>query len=157
MKTFRCFALVISALLLLNSCNGIKNIQAPTVDGIKDFKMGSPSNGKLPFSFTTPLKNPDRLKFHIKSADLEFVVAGVRIAEIKTTKKMKIRRELTPELKWEATAELALLLKNPAALLGSFIKQKPMLDVSGTITVGKLFWKKTLPIKMKLPVEIPFK
>ena len=151
------FLFILSTLFLLNSCVGIKNIQAPTVDGIKDFKMGAPKDGKLPFSFTTPLKNPDRLKFHIKRADLEFVVAGVRIAEIKTTKKMKIRRQLEPELKWEATAELALLLKNPTALLGSIIKQKPVLDVSGTITVGKLFWKKTLPIQMKLPVEIPFK
>ena len=58
---------------------------------------------------------------------------------------------------YHIAADPTLLLKNPTALLGSFIKQKPILDVSGTITVGKLFWKKTLPIQMKLPVEIPFK
>ena len=156
MKFTRNYLLVLSMLFLLNSCVGIKNIQAPTVDGIKDFKIGSPKDGKLPFSFTTPLKNPDRLKFHIKNADLQLLVAGIQIAEIKTTKKMKIRRQLEPEINWEASAELSLFLANPGALLGSFLKQKPILDINGTITVGKLFWKKTLPIKMKLPIEIPF-
>ena len=96
-----------------------------------------------------------KLKFQVKRVELELLIAGVRVAEINSDKKMKIHRQLEPELHWEVTAEMAPLLKNPGVLLGSLMRGKINLEVSGTMTVGKLFWTRTIPVKLKLPVEIP--
>ena len=154
-KISRVLPLVVGVCLMLSSCGNYKNVTAPTVNGISDFKIGNLNDGKLPFSFTTRLKNPDKLKFHLKRVELELLLAGVRVAEINSDKKMKIQRQLEPELHWEVTAEMAPLLKNPGVLLGSLMRGKINLEVSGTMTVGKLFWTRTIPVKLKLPVEIP--
>jgi LEA14-like dessication related protein len=154
-KISRVLPLVVGVFLMLSSCGNYKNVTAPTVNGISDFKIGNLNDGKLPFSFTTRLKNPDKLKFHVKRVELELLIAGVRVAEINSDKKMKIQRQLEPELHWEVTAEMAPLLKNPGVLLGSLMRGKINLEVSGTMTVGKLFWTRTIPVKLKLPVEIP--
>ena len=154
-KISRVLPLVVGVCLMLSSCGNYKNVTAPTVNGISDFKIGNLNDGKLPFSFTTRLKNPDKLKFHVKRVELELLIAGVRVAEINSDKKMKIQRQLEPELHWEVTAEMAPLLKNPGVLLGSLMRGKINLEVSGTMTVGKLFWTRTIPVKLKLPVEIP--
>jgi LEA14-like dessication related protein len=154
-KISRVLPLVVGVFLMLSSCGNYKNVTAPTVNGISDFKIGNLHDGKLPFSFTTRLKNPDKLKFHVKRVELELLIAGVRVAEINSDKKMKIHRQLEPELHWEVTAEMAPLLKNPGVLLGSLMRGKINLEVSGTMTVGKLFWTRTIPVKLKLPVEIP--
>ena len=154
-KISRVLPLVVGVFLMLSSCGNYKNVTAPTVNGISDFKIGNLNDGKLPFSFTTRLKNPDKLKFQVKRVELELLIAGVRVAEINSDKKMKIQRQLEPELHWEVTAEMAPLLKNPGVLLGSLMRGKINLEVSGTMTVGKLFWTRTIPVKLKLPVEIP--
>jgi LEA14-like dessication related protein len=138
-----------------SACSSYEHATAPTVNGVSNFKIGKLQEGKLPVSFTTTLKNPDKLKFHVKRVDLEIIFAGVRVAEIKSDKKMKIRRTLEPELDWNITAELAPLLKKPGALLGTLFRGKINFEISGTMTVGKLFWSRTVPVKLKLPVEIP--
>ena len=71
----------------------------------------------MPFNFTTRLKNPDKLKFKVKRVDLDLMLAGTRIAQIKSGRTMKIRRQLQPEMDWNVTAELAPMLKKPGALL----------------------------------------
>lgn len=149
----RIYILVI--VISVSSCGSYRNVTAPTVDGISNFKVGKLHEGQLPFTFTTRLKNPDKLGFKVKRVDLELLFAGTRIAEIKSDKKMKIKRQLEPELVWEVSAELAPMLKKPGALLGTLLRGKINFEVSGTITVKKFLWTKTIPVKLKLPVEIP--
>ncbi len=147
--------LIIASIILLTSCGSYRNVTAPTVEGISNFKVRKIHDGQLPFTFTTRLKNPDKLAFKVKRVDLELLFAGTRIAEIKSDKKMKIRRQLEPELEWEVSAELAPMLKKPSALLGTLLRGKINFEVSGSITVKKFLWTKTIPVKLKLPVEIP--
>lgn len=144
------------AILLFSACGSYKNVTAPTVDGISHFKVGKFQDGKLPFTFTTRLKNPDKLKFKVKRVDLDLMFAGTRIAQIKSGRTMKIRRQLQPELDWEVTAELAPMLKKPGALLGTLFRGKINFEVSGTMTVRKLFWTRTIPVTLQLPVKIPY-
>lgn len=142
-------------LILLNSCASYRNAEAPTVSGISAFKAGKIQEGRLPLSFNTTIKNPDRLSFKIKRVDLELIVAGTRIAEIKSNRNVRVRRKLEHEMQWEVTAELAPMLKQPGKLLKSIFTGRPQLEVSGTMTVRKLFWTRTVPIKLKIPVELP--
>lgn len=123
--------------------------------GISAFKAGKLKEGKLPISFTTKLKNPDKLAFVIKHVDLELMVAGTRIAEINSSRRLKIKRKLEHEMNWEVTAELAPMLKEPGKLLKSIFSGRPNLEVVGTMTIRKCFWTRTIPVKLKLPVELP--
>lgn len=142
---------------VLSSCSSYKNVTAPTVDGISNFKVGKLNGGELPFSFTTRLKNPDKLKFKVKRVDLDLMLAGTRIAQIKSGRTMKIKRQLQPEMDWNVTAELAPMLKRPGALLGTLFTGKVNFEVSGSMTIRKWFWTRTIPVTLKLPVEIPFR
>jgi LEA14-like dessication related protein len=159
-KIFRFSAVLIIALFFvgaLSSCSSYKNVTAPTVDGISNFKVGKLNGGELPFSFTTRLKNPDKLKFKVKRVDLDLMLAGTRIAQIKSGRTMKIRRQLQPEMDWNVTAELAPMLKKPGALLGTLFTGRVNFEVSGSMTIRKWFWTRTIPVTLKLPVEIPFR
>jgi LEA14-like dessication related protein len=142
-------------LVVLCSCSTYRNVEAPTVSGISAFKAGKLQEGRLPLSFNTTIKNPDRLSFKIKRVDLELLVAGTRIAEIKSNRKVRIRRQLEHEMHWEVTAELAPMLKQPGKLLKSIFTGRPQLEISGTMTVRKLFWTRTVPVKLRIPVELP--
>lgn len=153
-KPFLLLMLVVSS-ISFSSCGSYRNVTAPTVDKISAFKLGKLENGKLPFSFTTRLKNPDKLSFKVKRVDLDLLFAGTRVAQIKSSRTMKIKGSLEPEMEWEVTAELAPMLKKPGALLGTLFTGKVSFEVSGTMTVRKWFWTKTIPVKLKLPVEIP--
>jgi hypothetical protein len=152
-KLVKLFAL--SCVFLICSCSSYDHVIAPTVNGISGFKIGKLAEGKLPLSFNTTLKNPDKLKFHVKRVNLELIFAGVRVAELRSERKMKIRRQIESEIHWEVVAELAPLLKKPGALLGTLFRGKIDFEVSGTMTIGKFLWSKTVPVKLKLPVEIP--
>ena len=70
---------------------------------------------------------------------------------------MKIRRQLQPEMDWNVTAELAPMLKKPGALLGTLFTGRVNFEVSGSMTIRKWFWTRTIPVTLKLPVEIPFR
>jgi LEA14-like dessication related protein len=149
------YSIIGSFIFLFSACGSYRNVTAPTVEGISAFKVGKVHDGQLPFTFTTRLKNPDKLGFKVKRVDLELMFAGTRIAEIKSNHTMRIKRQLEPELNWEVSAELAPLLKKPGALIGTLLRGKINFEVSGTITVKKFLWSKTIPVKLRLPVEIP--
>jgi LEA14-like dessication related protein len=149
------WSIILMIVFTMGSCASYRNVEAPKVSGISAFKAGKLQEGKLPLSFKTTLKNPDKLSFKIKRVDLELLVAGTRIAEIKSNRNVRVRRKIEHEMQWEVTAELAPMLKQPGKLLKSLFTGRPQLELSGTMTVRKLFWTRTIPVKLKLPVELP--
>ncbi|MBX7201667.1 MAG: LEA type 2 family protein [Bacteroidia bacterium] len=139
----------------LPACKGLRSAQAPTVDRISDFKVEGLREGQLHFKFKTRLNNPDRLRFKIRKVELDLMFNGVRIAQINTHKRMTIRRELNPEAEWNVSAALKPLISNPGKLIGSLAMGKVDFDLSGRITISKWGIRKTLPVKLQLPVTIP--
>lgn len=158
-RSFRMNRILLPALLCIfvfSSCAGFRNAQPPVVKGISDFKPHIREGG-LDMEFTTKLHNPDKLKFRLSDAELDVLVAGVRIARIENTKRIKIKGTEYPNVNWAVRGELAPLLSKPGALLGSVLRGRPTFEVSGYITIRKMLMKRRIPVKLSIPVEIPVK
>jgi hypothetical protein len=52
-------------------------------------------------------------------------------------------------------ANLEDLMKNPKSILGALFKGKINFETSGTITISKCLYRKTLPVSLKTPIQIP--
>lgn len=147
--------ILIIACLFFGSCQSYRHARPPEVKHINNFKYGSIQNGKMQFSFTTELYNPDRLRFRVRSAELDLMVNGVRLARVNTRKNVRIKGQVSPEVQWDIEAGLKPALSNPGILVGSLLRGRVNVEVSGTITVSKLFYKRTIPVTLKTPVQIP--
>ena len=139
----------------LSSCKSFENVSIPSVERISNFKPGELKDGKLSFSFTTEINNPDKLKFKIRKVDLEILLNGRKIAEIHTDRVIRIRRLLKPEVKWELTGDLKALIK-PGMILSVLTGGKPDFSVKGTMQVSKCFVRKTIPVDLNTLIKLPF-
>lgn len=142
------------AFALLPSCASLENVQIPTVEKISRFQFGELRDGKLAFSFYTDLRNPDKLKFRIKKVDLDILLNNHKIAEIHSNRTIRIRRLLNPEIKWELTGDLRELIR-PGNILGVLLGKKPDIVVKGELVVARFPIRKTIPVNLKVPVELP--
>jgi len=154
------FTFFISISLMIASfpfggCRQYKNIQAPTVERITHFTPGALENGSFTFSFATQLHNPGLLKFRIKSVRLDVLFNGIKIGELKSSRSIRVKNEIRPEVTWEITAKLGDFFKSPGSVLGALFKGKINFETSGTITISKCFYSKTLPVSLKTPIQIP--
>jgi LEA14-like dessication related protein len=140
---------------LLVSCGSYKNITVPTIESISGFKAGNIKDGKVNLSFTTHLNNPGLLKFRIRKTRLNLIIGNVKIGEVENKRSIKVRRSLKPEIQWEVTADLNNVLKNPGILLQSLMKGKLDLQIQGDITVSKFLFRKTIPVNLKTPFQMP--
>ena len=148
------FSLLIHCLILVG-CKQYKDIQPPTVERITNFTPGALKDGQLTFSFATQLHNPGLLKFKIKSARLDILFNGIKIGELKSFRSIRVKKEIRPEVTWQVTANLEDLIKNPKSILGALFKGKINFETTGTITISKCFYRKTLPVSLKTPIQIP--
>jgi LEA14-like dessication related protein len=114
---FRLF--LFCAILGFSSCAGFQNVAIPNIERISKFEAGKLKDGKLDFSFTTEINNPDRLKFKIRRVNLDVMVNDIKVGEIRTQRTIRIMRLQHPEVKWDLTGDLKSLLK-PGGLLSHF-------------------------------------
>lgn len=142
-------------LIGLTSCKSFENVSIPTVEKISKFRPGEWKDGKLTFSFTTQINNPDKLKFKIRKVDLDVLLNGNKIAEIHTDRVIRIRKLLKPEVDWELTGDLKALIK-PGMILSLLSGGKPEFSVKGTMQVSKFLVRKTIPVDLKTLVKLPF-
>lgn len=142
-------------LIGLTSCKGFENVSIPTIEKISKFKPGEWKDGKLTFSFTTQINNPDKLKFKIRKVDLDILLNGNKIAEIHTDRVIRIRKLLKPEVDWELTGDLKALIK-PGMILSVLTGGKPEFSIHGTMQVSKCLVRKTIPVDLKTLVKLPF-
>lgn len=138
-----------------SSCKSYRNATPPEIENISGIKFGKLENGRLDLSFITHLKNPDLLKFRIKRARLDIMIADTKIAEIDSKRVIKIKRQLNPQVEWNVTADLKDILRKPASLFGGLLKGKIELRIVGEITVAKLFVSRRIPVDFKKPVQLP--
>ena len=149
-----CRFFLFSAILGFSSCAGFQNVAMPSIERISNFEAGKLKDGKLDFSFTTEINNPDRLKFKIRKVNLDVLVNDIKVGEIRTQRTIRIMRLQHPEIKWDLTGDLKALLK-PGMLLGILSGKKPQLSVQGNVVVSKWFIRKSIPVNLKLPVQLP--
>lgn len=145
----------ISILFAISSCKNYENVRPPTVEKITGFTPGSIKDGNLNFSFTTIINNPDLLKFKIKKVDLELLFNGTRIAEVKSKRSIRVKGELNPEIKWDVVGNIKPMLSRPGALFSSLLSGKVNFQTKGTITISKCLYNKTIPVDLKIPIQIP--
>jgi len=155
MKVHLKLLLFISILFAISSCKNYDNVRPPTVEKITGFTPGSLKDGNLNFSFTTIINNPDLLKFKIKKVDLELLFNGTRIAEVKSKRSIRVKGELNPEIKWDVVGNIKPMLSKPGALFSSLISGKVNFQTKGTITISKCLYSKTIPVDLKIPIQIP--
>jgi LEA14-like dessication related protein len=142
-------------LVALVSCRSYENVKAPTIEKITGFTPGAIKDGNLSFSFTTIINNPDLLKFKIKHVDLELLFNGTRIAEIKSKRTIRVKGEISPEIKWDVVGNIKPMLSKPGALFSSLLSGKVNFQTKGTITISKCLYSKTIPVDLKIPIQIP--
>lgn len=155
MRNLRLVGLLFLCISIFSSCKGFENVAIPSIEKISAFKLGEFKDGKLNFTFTTQINNPDKLKFKIRKVDLDILMNGNKIAEIHTDRVIKIRRLLKPEVEWEVIGDLKALIK-PGMLLSVILGGKPDFAVKGNIQVSKFLVRKTIPVDLKMPVKLPF-
>ncbi len=148
------YLFLLTAILGFSSCAGFQNVAMPSIERISKFEAGKLKDGKLDFSFTTEINNPDRLKFKIRKVNLDVLVNDIKVGEIRTQRTIRIMRLQHPEIKWDLTGDLKALLK-PGMLLGILSGKKPQLSVQGNVVVSKWFIRKSIPVNLKLPVQLP--
>lgn len=146
--------LLFSAILGFSSCASFQNVAIPTIERISKFEPGKLKDGKLDFSFTTEINNPDRLKFKIRKVNLDVMVNDIKVGEIRTQRTIRIMRLQHPEVKWDLTGDLKAFLK-PGMVLGILSGKKPQLSVQGNVVVSKWFIRKSIPVNLKLPIQLP--
>jgi LEA14-like dessication related protein len=142
-------------ILAITSCAGFENVSMPSIERISKFEPGNFKDGKLDFSFTTEINNPDRLKFKIRSVNLDVMVNDIKVGEVNSRRTIKILRLQHPEVKWELTGDLKALVK-PKMLFSVLSGKKPDLKVKGSVVVSKWFFRKSIPVNLSLPVQLPF-
>lgn len=146
-----CFFLL---LLITPGCKMYKSPSRLSIGEIKGFSSEGIKDGKLNFSLKTHLNNPSKIAFKMKKAELDILLSGVRVAQIKTSRKIRIKRELNPEIQWNATAEFKPLLSRPGSLLGSVLTGNLTVEVDGRIVVSRFFIKKTIPIRQSISLPL---
>ena len=153
----RSFGFYLSLLIFLgfSSCKNFENVSIPSVERISNFKPGEWRDGKLSFSFTTQINNPDKLKFKIRKVDLDIYLNNNKIAEIHTDRVIRIKRLLKPEVNWELTGDLKALIK-PGMILSVLTGGKPDFTVKGTMQVSKFLVRKTIPVNLSTLIKLPF-
>ena len=149
--------LVVSFLIAIccSSCKNYENVRQPTIEKITGFTPGAIKDGNLSFSFTTIINNPDLLKFKIKHVDLELLFNGTRIAEVKSKRTIRVKGEIKPEIKWDVVGNIKPMLSKPGALFSSLLSGKVNFQTKGTITISKCLFSKTIPVDLKIPIQIP--
>jgi LEA14-like dessication related protein len=147
--------LIFNIVLVFTSCAGFENVAMPSIERISKFEPGNFKDGKLDFSFTTEINNPDRLKFKIRSVSLDVLVNDIKVGEINSKRAIRILRLQHPEVKWDLTGDLKSLVK-PNMILSVLSGKKPDLKVKGSVVVSKWFFRKSIPVNLSLPVQLPF-
>jgi LEA14-like dessication related protein len=142
-------------MLGFTSCAGFENVAIPSIERISKFEPGNFKDGKLDFSFTTEINNPDRLKFKIRSVSLDVLVNDIKVGEINSKRAIRILRLQHPEVRWDLTGDLKALVK-PSMVISVLSGKKPDLKVKGSVVVSKCFFRKSIPVNLSLPVQLPF-
>jgi len=151
----RTFLIAFLTAFCFTGCSTYKHGQLPTVAKITNFKPGAIKDGNFTFSFDTQIHNPGLLKFKIKRVEVNILFNGVKIGELKTSRNIRIKKEIRPEVTWQVTGNISNIVKNPGAVLAAIFKGKINFETQGTITISRCFFSKTLPVNLKTPVQIP--
>lgn len=144
----------LALLLLMNSCASFRDVQMPQIEKISNVRTGELKEGKLAITFTTEIRNPDKLKFRIRRVDLDILLNGNKVGEIRSNRVIRIRSLLQPQVEWTLIADLKSFIK-PGTLLSLALSGRPQLGVQGSVRVSKFLLRKTIPVNLSTGLTLP--
>lgn len=154
MKLIRLGLILCSIAFGLGSCASFMDVQMPEIERISNVRTGELREGRLAISFTTEIRNPDKLKFRIRRVQLDVMLNGNKVGEIRSNRVIRIRNLLQAQVEWTLMADLKALIK-PGMLLNLALSGRPQLGVEGHVRVSKFIFRKTIPVKLNTPISLP--
>ena len=139
------------SLFLLSACASIQQPEVVSFNGISDFKM---SSGKILFTVSADVKNPNGHKFKLFPSQLDFMIDGKKIGQLSNPDKHILKRKKTSSVSVPLVAETekgALLRLTTLAL-----KDSVEIQFFGDITAGFSIFKKKVPFEESFKTSTRF-
>ncbi len=134
--------LAIVASLFFISCKEFKEIQVTNVEGFNLTKM---SLENLEAQVQVKIKNPNGKSFNIYPSEFDVVFGGMRLGKAKLNKKVRIHANSEEVYSFKLNSKLSEI--NPLDALNLLnMGGQANIVVKGDLKVGKLYFKKKLPV-----------
>jgi LEA14-like dessication related protein len=151
LRNYFSLAVFVTAVLFLNSCNNLKDLQCTGLNGFKVHKITTEG---IDAEILLGIKNPNPYGFSIYKSEFDITYSGVYVGKAKLIKTVKIKgnEEKTYSFILRNDFKDLNLLDVMKLLSGATFKN--LLEVKGELKVGKVFIKKRIPIDMKEKVGL---
>jgi hypothetical protein len=147
MKTFL-FGFV---LFFLSACATIQQPEVVSVNGVSDFKM---SSGKILFTISAEVMNPNGHRFKLFPSQLDVIINGKKLGQLSNPEKHILKRKKTTSVSVPLVAETekgALLRLATLAL-----KDSVEVQFFGDITAGFSIFRKKVPLNESFKTSTRF-
>lgn len=131
-------------IVLMSSCS----IQPVTITSVKDVKMNKVDVKGIDMNLGLQVKNPNGIGFKVYKSSLNVKMNGMDMGTVGVDKKFKVRAHSEDVHPVHVSADFANLMSNLGGILSLGVKNNTNMEVTGSIKVGFLFWRKTFPVNV---------
>ena len=140
-----------SVLFFLSACATIKQPEVVSFNGISDFKM---SSGKILFTVSADIMNPNGHRFKLFPSQLDVIIDGKKLGQLSNPNKHILKRKKTSSVSIPLVADTekgALLRLTTLAL-----KDSVEVQFFGDIKAGFSIFKKKVPFEESFKTSTRF-
>ena len=147
----RLLSLLLVSLLFFTNCRDYKEIQTT---GVKGFKVNKISTEGINGDILIGIKNPNNFGFSIYKSEFDVHYSGVYLGKAKLTKRVHIsaNKEEVYSFNLKNDFKGANLPDVMKLLSGAMFKNT--IEVNGNLKVGKLYFKKKIPVKISEKIKL---
>lgn len=133
-------SLAFAILFIFTSC--LRNLTAPTVSKVDNFKMNKMSADGIDAEIKITIKNPNSIGFTVYKSFCDVTYAGKKLGVAKFAKKVRIPANSEREHTFILIGDFkGMNLSDITMMVG----KGGTLELDGNIKVGKWFYKKSFP------------
>ena len=141
---------IIIACTFLFSCREMKEIKVKSVEG---FYVNKLTAQNIEAEIKVKIDNPNKMRFSIYPSQFDVVFSGIRLGSAKLNKRVRLSGNSEKIYTFKLNSKLSEL--NPLDIMRLMnLDNLGKIEVNGDLKVGKLYFKKKIPINYTDKVKI---
>jgi len=146
------YMLILMILVILPSCQGVKDIR---FKGVDDFVLKGMENNKVTFTASVSIFNPSSVAFKVSEVNLKTSLDGIFIGTLSSPDLLKIPARTDSAYQMDFSLELANLLTGASALYGISRKKQVNVEMKGYVKARSWLKVKKVEVNENRMIDVP--
>ncbi|MCH7658133.1 MAG: LEA type 2 family protein [Bacteroidetes bacterium] len=145
------FAIFFIAFLFFVSCSPVEEVRIGPATGIE---INGLSGKQISFKVMVKIENPNRKGFTLHTLDLDVLLNGIYIGQIKSTEKVKIPERSSQVHAFPLSVELKSLSLSIFTLMNLFLHRYIDVELKGMAKINSGLMRKKIPINEQEKIRL---